>query len=320
MPRNVTEFGCLLISPGDVEAEREELADTVNRWNAQIGSTLGARIDLVRWETHSVPDMSGEPQAVLNEQIVDDCDMGLALFWSRLGTPTSAHASGSVEEINRLLERGVRVLVYFKSAPIPQDKLNPAEYERLQSAKQDFMAKGILGTFDTVDQLKQHVLLHLTNTVAARLAQAQESGPRVLTTGSDVLPKPNVRVRVQPALTSDALGGVVDIVGIHVENHSQVPVYLGNITIQTSDDRLLFIPRDSVTGQFQTRRTLNPGQAFTFNILLDELLRSDVHVSKLERVLVVDDIGRTYESDPEEFRKVIESLVESRANHSRGDV
>lgn len=81
----------------------------MQRWNAQIGNVLGARIDLVRWETHSAPDLSCAPQAVLNEQIVAGCDIGMALFWSRFGTPTSEYESGSLEEIHRLLDQGARM-------------------------------------------------------------------------------------------------------------------------------------------------------------------------------------------------------------------
>jgi hypothetical protein len=120
MPGTVTEYRCLLISPSDVEEEREALLEVVARWNAHDGKALGARVELVRWETHAVPD-SGQPaQASLNRQIVDECDFGIAVFWARLGTPTASEHSGSIEEINRLKARGANVLVCFNAAPVPQ--------------------------------------------------------------------------------------------------------------------------------------------------------------------------------------------------------
>src|SRR5262245_56094076 len=99
MPKTVLEFRCLLISPGDVTLERDAVSDAVTRWNAQVGEALGARVHVVRWETHGVPDASAPAQEVLNRQIVDDCDIGIAVFWARLGTPTGEHQSGSIEEI-----------------------------------------------------------------------------------------------------------------------------------------------------------------------------------------------------------------------------
>src|SRR5438045_1658210 len=99
MPQQIIEYRCLLISPGDVAEERDALTKLVNDWNAQIGCGLGVRVELVRWESHATPDMSGPPQEVINTQLLGDCDLGIAVFWSRLGTPTSTHPSGSVEEV-----------------------------------------------------------------------------------------------------------------------------------------------------------------------------------------------------------------------------
>src|SRR5262245_17898916 len=123
MSKTVIEYRCLLISPSDVDAERDAISDVVQLWNAQVGEALNARVQLIRWETHSVPDASGAPQDILNRQIVDDSDLAIAVFWTRLGTPTAEHQSGSMEEIHRLRERGVRVLIYFSTAEIPQAAL-----------------------------------------------------------------------------------------------------------------------------------------------------------------------------------------------------
>ena len=40
MPKQVIEYCCLLISPGDVAEERDALTELVNNWNAQIGKSL----------------------------------------------------------------------------------------------------------------------------------------------------------------------------------------------------------------------------------------------------------------------------------------
>ena len=114
MSRPITEYRCLLISPGDVAEEREGLAKAVDRWNAQVGDALDARVRLVRWETDGVPDASAPPQQVLNRQIVDESDFGVALFWARLGTPTGTHAAGSVGNAipDRKSNRGAVCLPY----------------------------------------------------------------------------------------------------------------------------------------------------------------------------------------------------------------
>src|SRR5205807_8690783 len=98
MPNQIVEYRCLLVSPSDVLEERNALTQMVNLWNAQIGRGLNVRVELVRWESHSTPDLSGPPQAVLNQQLLESCDIGIAIFWSRIGSPTDTNESGSVEE------------------------------------------------------------------------------------------------------------------------------------------------------------------------------------------------------------------------------
>jgi hypothetical protein len=314
MPRTVTEYRCLLVSPSDVEEERRSLVSTIDGWNAQIGEMLGARINLVRWETHSIPDISGTPQDILNRQIVDKCDMALALFWSRAGTPTDSHPSGSVEEIERLLTRGARIMVYFKNSAIPQQQLDIDQWKMLQEIKRQFRERGLLGTFDSTEDLNQQLILHVTPIVSEFLARDRASDQRPSPAGSTVLAKPVIRVRVQPGLASNSRGGFTDLVGIHVENHSTMRVFLGNITIRLKDSRSLFPQRDSMTGRPQERRTLEPGERFTLNVAIDELLASGVDPSQFDRVCVVDDIGRTYVSEEGDLVRTVQSLLKSKGN------
>jgi len=103
----VVEYRCLLISPGDVDQERAAVVEAIESWNALVGAALDGRVHLVRRETHGVPDASGPPRQVLSRQIVDECDFGIAIFWTRIGTETTTHPSGSIYEIERLRERGV---------------------------------------------------------------------------------------------------------------------------------------------------------------------------------------------------------------------
>ena len=99
MPTPIIEYRCLLISPSDVLEERDALTSLVQRWNAQVGTGLNARLELVRWEFHATPDLSDTAQNVINAQLLESCDLGIAVFWSRLGTPTPTYPSGSIEEI-----------------------------------------------------------------------------------------------------------------------------------------------------------------------------------------------------------------------------
>jgi hypothetical protein len=165
MPTHVIEYKCLLMSPSDVSEERDALTELVRLWNAQVGRGLKARVELVRWESHSVPDMSMPPQEAINTQLLESCDFGIAIFWSRVGTPTAEHPSGSIEEIFRLIQKGARVLVYFCDRPIPQPALIDDQYTKLKEIKKSFREQGLLSEYSDTNDLRPKVQLHLTSVV-----------------------------------------------------------------------------------------------------------------------------------------------------------
>jgi hypothetical protein len=156
-------------------------------------------VSFVRWESHSTPDSRRKVQPALNEQIVDESDFAIAIFWSRFGTPTESHESGSLEEIRRLMKRGVRVLVYFGTAPIPQPSLLDGQYARLQQFKSELQASSYCGSYSDPDNLCQQLQLHLTTVVSERLLQDRGLNPAPAGNIATA-PIPDVRVDVSARL------------------------------------------------------------------------------------------------------------------------
>lgn len=169
MPKQLLVYKCLLITPSDLEDVRSALTDTFTQWNAHMGNALNVRIEPAHWKSHTHPDISTSPQVAINSQLVDDCDFGLAFFWSRIGTKTSNHESGSVEEVYRLKSSGKPVLVYFSEEPIPQVSLINEQYARLSKLREKFQSEGLFHTYRSPEHLKQQLLLHVVS-VVSRLA------------------------------------------------------------------------------------------------------------------------------------------------------
>ena len=168
MASTITHFRCLLISPGDMQDERDALRQVCLSWNAHMGKFLGASVELTGWETHTTPASGARPQEIINEQIVDEAAFGIALFWTRLGTPTGQAPSGSAEEIARLTATKKRVMIYFKTSDIRQSAANE-EFQRLQDFKKEMQSTGLCFDFDSVFSLREQVLCHMNTTVAELL-------------------------------------------------------------------------------------------------------------------------------------------------------
>ncbi len=308
MPKKITQFHCLLISPSDVEAERDAITKLVESWNAQIGKNLNVNIDLTKWKTHSTPDMSKSPQDVLNRQIVDDCDLGIAIFWSKVGSPTKGYISGSVEEIERLLKNDKRVLVYFCERPVPQNFLKNNQFNKLQQLRRDFAERGLFNTYTEISQLTQKVQFHITNVITSIVNQSLGIKDDSITSKStdSNLPKPKLNVFLQLGFVSDVLTGLQDIISLTVQNTSRQVVYLRNVYLKLKDERILVPRRDAVTMAYQQKRILHSGESFSFNIDPEQIF-AKINPKSLIGAGVKDDIDRTYETNPEHFAKAIKT-------------
>ena len=96
----------------------------IEETNRTVAPTLGLRIEIVRWETHSFPAYGGDPQTIINSQIaeMDEYDLFVGVLWNRMGTPTPRATSGTEEEFRRAVEALQRhgrpqIMLYFSQAP-----------------------------------------------------------------------------------------------------------------------------------------------------------------------------------------------------------
>src|SRR5580658_3645242 len=99
MPYDARVVKVMIASPGDVSAERQLARDVFYEWNSIHSEDRGLVLLPIGWETHSTPEMGDRPQAIINRQVLADCDLLVAMFWTRIGSPTGTSVSGTVEEI-----------------------------------------------------------------------------------------------------------------------------------------------------------------------------------------------------------------------------
>ncbi len=95
----------LIASPGDVEEERSVIPEVISRWNNINAESTSVVLLPVKWETHSAPRLGDCAQGIINNQLVDSCDMVIGVFWTRLGSPTGVSESGTAEEIECFIKK-----------------------------------------------------------------------------------------------------------------------------------------------------------------------------------------------------------------------
>lgn len=172
MPRDERVLTVFVASPSDLESERNRLENAIREINVTWSRQFALRLELIRWETHGYPGAGEDAQEVLNRELPTDYDIFVGLLWTRFGTPTGRAGSGTEEEFDRARNRfrsdpdTVRVMVYFKDAPVPPSSVNPAQIQKIHHFRASLGSKGVLyWDFKTTEEFEQIVRLHLARQI-----------------------------------------------------------------------------------------------------------------------------------------------------------
>jgi hypothetical protein len=149
MAYKATIFKVMIASPGDVEEERNVIREAIHEWNSIHSTARKIALLPVGWDTDSTPEMGDRPQAIINYQLPKDCDLLVAVFWTRIGTATTKAVSGTVEEIEEHIKDGKPAMIYFSNAPVEPDSIDPTQYAALKEFKRLCKEKGLIESYQS---------------------------------------------------------------------------------------------------------------------------------------------------------------------------
>jgi hypothetical protein len=215
-------------SPGDVSQEKRIVEGVIHEWNANNSRLRRLVLMPIGWQTHSTPEMGDRPQAILNRQLLSDCDILVAMFWTRLGSPTGAAPSGTVEEIEEQLAAGKPVLLYFSSVPVRLDSVDNRQYEALVEFKESCRQRGLFAEYQDLTEFRDKFRNDLARTVNRLFPNTEE-------VSQDQVPPP-------PSLSPEAIELLAEAVkdrhgiimklatlgGTHIQTNNRQFVELGN--------------------------------------------------------------------------------------------
>jgi hypothetical protein len=150
-----------------------------------------------------------------------------------------------MEEIERLVEKGARVAVYFSERAMPTD-VDLDQLDRLRAARGVFEQRGgLVWSFDSVEKLCEIVQGHVTMAIG-ELIQRDRSAGQTSRFGVATAPVPDVRVSLSvkqpPPPWREAMRKedppLVTYLRVLVENHSPSPVFIVGVSFEISDETL----------------------------------------------------------------------------------
>ncbi|MBQ6432025.1 MAG: hypothetical protein IJJ99_09160 [Oscillospiraceae bacterium] len=162
MAQNVMLYQLFISCPSDIKDEITLIDNAVEEFNEYYARPLGISIKTCHWRKSSYPQSGGKPQKLLNEQLVDNCDAAVAIFWTRFGSPTEEYASGTEEEIERMLQSGKQVFMYFSDKAIPPSQMDEDGYKQVLAFREKYKDRGIYYTYSSDDEFKKLFFAHLS--------------------------------------------------------------------------------------------------------------------------------------------------------------
>ncbi|WP_329522624.1 hypothetical protein OG796_21165 [Streptomyces jietaisiensis] len=178
-----------IASPGDTRDARDSIERLIWSWNLDRSRNEKVVLMPLRWESGAVPGMAGDdPQDILNRQLVDQADIVIGLFYTRLGIPTNRADSGTVEEIERSHARGVPVHIYFSETALPPD-LDIEKYAELRKFRERISESVLYGTYASFDDLAAKVRVALESDVQQLVGAGKDSAAVTLGAGAVIRSK-----------------------------------------------------------------------------------------------------------------------------------
>ena len=154
MPYQATVVNVMIAAPSDVQKEREIIGEILEEWN-QTDAEHSRIVALpIGWQTHASPESGKRPQETINHQVLEKADILVAVFWTRLGTPTGEYDSGTVEEINKSIQDGRHVMPYFSDAAIQPSQVEQVQRDKLMAFREEMIKKALCGMYSNLDDFK----------------------------------------------------------------------------------------------------------------------------------------------------------------------
>jgi hypothetical protein len=166
MPYLAYAINVMIGSPGDVQEEHVIIRNAIHGWN--VAHSLDRRLVLVpvSWKTNATPQMGDRAQGIINKQLLENCDLFIGVFWTRIGTPTGEAESGTVEEIERHLAVPKPAMIYFSSAPLPPDNLDSGQYNAVVAFKERCRRRGLIEAYKSTQDFAANFGRHLAQTIS----------------------------------------------------------------------------------------------------------------------------------------------------------
>lgn len=162
MPYSAVVYKVFIASPSDVRMERDIAREVIREWNSGHSESTGVVLMDISWETHSRPETGAHPQAIINQQLLNQSDLLVAIFWTKLGNKTEFYESGTVEELEEHTKGGKPAMIYFSEVPAPVNGVDLEQLRALREFKKQKQPAALYSVYGDTGEFRATFTRHLT--------------------------------------------------------------------------------------------------------------------------------------------------------------
>jgi tetratricopeptide (TPR) repeat protein len=184
-PQTVQVVRLVVVSPSDVQFERDAVSSIVDELNDDIASTLGITLAVAKWETDAYPGFHlAGPQGLIDDVLrIEESDIVIGIFWTRFGTPTRDADSGTEYELRKAVKaweenKKPQVMVYFNKTPYNPKRHEMDQWAKVLAFQDSFSENGLWWNYQdrsAFEKLVRKHLIKLLNQTFGRPAAATEN-------------------------------------------------------------------------------------------------------------------------------------------------
>ncbi|MGX8013197.1 hypothetical protein ACVDG8_031590 [Mesorhizobium sp. ORM8.1] len=154
----------IMSNPSDMNPYREKISEVISDYNRIFGYENDIHFEVVHWGQNVVGQVSDDGQLAVNDQMLADYDLLIAVVGGRLGSETPRARSGTEEEVNHAIQkkdsifqnRHVQVL-FKKHVSIDTSNFDPLQLDKVKKFRADIQSKALTIDFDEIKELEDKV-------------------------------------------------------------------------------------------------------------------------------------------------------------------
>lgn len=216
-------FRILIASPSDVADERDIAVKVIQEWNDLNSAERQLVLLPLKWETHSAPEYGRRPQEAINRQVVDQCDLLVGIFWTRVGSPTGVAESGTLEEIERVYADGKPVMLYFSKVNKDPDDIDLEQLKKLRDFKQKTLPNALIESYSNQVEFRDKLAKQFEIQLRSLLSQITS-----INQVDEGKPSTDIILNFSNPVTGENVGSRLNIVAalFDVVDYNEIPDYI----------------------------------------------------------------------------------------------